>query len=295
MSFQLSDAQIAEFHQDGVLIVDELVSTSVADAIAERYEHLFRGNFETGVRPDEVNWQQDESPPELTRQICNGWKADRTLAKVVLREDIGRAAAQLAGWPGARVMSDNVLWKPPAARPIGFHQDNSYLDWFRPGELLSCWIALDDTTAQGGTMEVVRGSHRWGRFPMPKQFHGPQAYQQGMLDAARELHKTPELVPIVVPKGGGSFHHGWTWHGSGFNHCAEPRRSLVVHLCSSESRFVADKLGSGNGGIYARYRRLADDMMDENYFPIVWTSDGGRTAFIADYLAAPGYVAPSAR
>jgi ectoine hydroxylase-related dioxygenase (phytanoyl-CoA dioxygenase family) len=59
-------------------------------------------------------------------------------------------------------MQDNVIWKPVGARPLGFHQDNSYLDWFTPSETLTCWISLDDTTAEGGTMEVVRGSHRWG-------------------------------------------------------------------------------------------------------------------------------------
>jgi hypothetical protein len=32
----------------------------------------------------------------ITRQICNGWKAGRTLASVVLREDIGKVGAKLA-------------------------------------------------------------------------------------------------------------------------------------------------------------------------------------------------------
>ena len=289
MDIQLSEQQVATFHDDGVVLIEGIIEPLVADVISERYRHLFRGEFESGVRPDEVNWQEAESPPELTRQICNGWKADRALASVVLREDIGRAAARLAGWPGARVMSDNVIWKPPGARPLGFHQDNSYLNWFAPGELLSCWIALDETTAEGGTMELVRGSHRWGKFPMAKQFHGPQDYRQEMLDAARQLDQEPDIIPVVVPKGGGSFHHGWTWHGSGFNRSDNPRRALVVHLCSSQARFVPEKLGSGNGGIYSRYRRLSDDLMDENYFPIVWTEDGRRTSSIDNFLQAPSY------
>jgi len=166
MNIKLSEQQIASFDRDGVLLVDQLIDPFLADEIAERYHHLFRGKFETGVQPDEINWQEGESAEEFTRQICNGWKADRTLASVVLREDIGKVGAKLARWPGARVMQDNVIWKPVGARPLGFHQDNSYLDWFTPSETVTCWISLDDTTAEGGTMEVVRGSHRWGKFPI---------------------------------------------------------------------------------------------------------------------------------
>ena len=289
MALDLTREQVERFREDGLLIVDRIIDPETADALARRYDRLFRGEFETGVAPDEVNWQDGRSPPELTRQICNGWKADRTVAQVVLREDIGRTCAALAGWPGARVMVDNVLWKPAGTRPLGFHQDNSYLDWFAPTELLSCWIALDDTSAEGGTMEVVRGSHRWGKFPMATEFHGPERYREEMQAAAARIGEEPEIVPIVVEKGGGSFHHGWTWHGSGFNRSSNPRRSLVVHMCSSESRYVLDRLGHGTGRIYSRYRRLGDDTMDENYFPITWSAKGGRTRAIESYLGAPSF------
>ena len=284
MGIELSETQHQRFERDGVLIVDHLIEPVLALRLADRYEHLFQGDFETGVRPDEVNWQESESRPDLTRQICNGWKADRLIASVVLSEDIGRAAAGLAGWCGARLMHDNVLWKPAGSRPLGFHQDNSYLSWFDPGEILTCWIALDDTTAEGGTMELVRGSHKWRQSPMASQFHGPEAYRADMETAAREQGVEPEIVPVVVPRGGGSFHHGWTWHGSGFNDSDRPRRSLVIHMCSSESRFVPARLGNGNGAVYSRYRRLGDERMDENYFPILWTSDNRRTAAIETYL-----------
>ena len=69
-------------------------------------------------------------------------------------------------WPGARIGQDNVIWKPPGTKPLGFHQDDSYNDWIIPGEMLTCWIALDDTRAYQGTIEHVRGSHKW---PMPRR------------------------------------------------------------------------------------------------------------------------------
>ena len=291
MNMELTQDQKVRFHEDGFLVVDRLVDEETVARVAARFEPLFRGEFETGIRPDEVNWQEGRDPPDLTRQICCGWKGDRTIASVVLRADIGRACARLAGWPGARVHVDNVLWKPPGARSLGFHQDSAYLGWVDPPEMVSCWIALDDTDAAGGTLEHVRGSHRWTHSKPEGEFHGPVDYRKYMMKAAAAEGVEPDIVPIVVPRGGGAFHHGWTWHGSGSNTIDRPRRALVVHCTSSAARFSGDTSATGIAPIYRRYQRHGDPTMDENYFPILWTEDGYRTAFLDDYMRPGATVA----
>ncbi len=286
--FSLTETQIQRFNDEGFLIVENLIDAATVESLRERYARLFRGDFETGVSPDEVNWQEGDGDPSLTRQICNGWKADRAIAETVFRPDLGRAIAELAGWEGTRVMIDNVIWKPPGTRPLGFHQDNAYLRWFKPGLLLSCWIALDDTQADGGTMEVVRGSHLWHQSAPEGEFHGPEDYKKEMLKAAATEGVEPDLVPIVVKRGGGSFHHGWTWHGSGHNRSETPRRALVIHAMPSDASFADDPadLMFATGPIYNRYKRLGDSVMDENYFPITWTRSGYRTAGLDAYCRA---------
>ncbi len=282
--FELTQDQIDQFNKDGFLIVERLVDDATVDALRARYECLFRGEFETGITPDEVNWQEGTGDPSLTRQICNGWKADRTIANVVMREDLGKAIAQLGDWPGTRIMIDNVLWKPPGARSLGHHQDSAYLAWYTPSDLLSCWIAMDDTSADGGTIEFVRGSHKW-KHSMPEgEFHGPEEYRKYMEIAAAHEGVEPEIVYIEVPKGGGSFHHGWTWHGSGHNKATHPRRALVLHAMRSDTQYVPEHLGQGTGCIYSRYKRLSDNIIDENYFPVLWRNDGYRTPEIEAYL-----------
>ncbi len=97
--------------------------------------------------------------------------------------------------------------------------------------------------------------------------------EEQMMTAAKE-----------VKAGGGSFHHGGTWHGSGANNGLNPRRSLVLHAMPSEVEYVPKKFNQGIGPIYSRYKRLGDNMLDENYFPILWREDGYRTSQIEDYL-----------
>lgn len=273
----LAATQLATFQADGFVTVDSLIDAELIDPLRERFERLFRGDFETGTAPDEVNWQEGNDAT-LARQICNGWKADRLIASVVLDAGLGEAVARLAGWPGARIVQDNVIWKPPGARSLGFHRDNAYLSWYTPTEMFSCWIALDDTSAAGGTMELARGSHRWptGSDAMG-QFHAPDDYRATVAAVADRLGVTLDIAPVEVAAGGGAFHHGWTWHGSGPNRSHRHRRSLVLHCASSEARFNRAGFGDGNGPIYSRYARLNDDEMDENHFPILWQSDGYRT------------------
>jgi ectoine hydroxylase-related dioxygenase (phytanoyl-CoA dioxygenase family) len=287
MTYTFTDGDKRRFDRDGLLVVDNLIDVSRLNPLRNAFDDLFNGVFETGVRPDEVNWQAADGDPSLTRQICNGWKANRTIAKVVLDATLGELVARFAGWPGARIMQDNVIWKPMGARSLGFHQDSSFLAWFKPSLMLSCWIALDDTSALGGTMELVRGSHRWQLSEPEGEFHAPADYRAPMLKAAMREGIEPEIAYIEVPAGGGSFHHGWTWHGSGDNRGVEPRRSLVLHAISSEVEYVPENFDQGIGPIYSRYKRLADNQLDENHFPILWREDGYRTPEIEQFLTGP--------
>ena len=284
---ELSAANRKKFEDDGFLIVDRLIDPAEVPRLRAAFDKLFRGEFETGVRPDEVNWQEGDSDPSRARQICNGWKANRDIARVVLGESLGRTIAGLAGWPGARIMIDNLVWKPPATTAFNFHQDNAFLNWFSPGEIFTCWIALDDTRADGGTIEFVRGSHRWKLREPEGEFHAPEDYREPMTKAAAREGVEPDIAFVEVNSGGGSFHHGRTWHGSGANRSLNPRRSLVLHAMRSDVEYAPEQFDQGIGPIYSRYKRLGDNQLDENYFPILWRKDGYRTPQIETYLDGP--------
>ena len=280
----ITPEHIERFRADGFLVLEGLLSTREIEQARARLEPMFRGEFETGLYPDEWNWCEGRDPPDRTRQICNGWKSDRTIARIVLKEEIGRICATLAAWPGARMGQDNVIWKPPGAKALGFHQDDSYGKWIVPLGYTTCWMALDDTTAAGGTIEYARGSHRWGLSPPMGKFHAPDDYRESLRTAAQSAGATIDLVPIEVAAGGCVIHAGATWHGSGCNRSDRPRRSLVTHCLSSEARFHPTEVSY----IYSRYHRVGDDTMDESFFPVLWTRSGYRTAFLQEYLSAAG-------
>jgi ectoine hydroxylase-related dioxygenase (phytanoyl-CoA dioxygenase family) len=275
-----SPKAVQSFHRDGFLIVEDgLVSPEGLELLRERYLRLFEGEYSTGIEPDEVNWVRGRDPDDRTRQICNGWRADDIVAAQVLSARTGKLAAQLMGYRGVRLLQDNCLWKPPGAKAIGFHQDGSYADYLVPPEMVTCWIALDDTQADAGPIEYVRGSNHWPRSTAERsQFHAPDDWLAGARGAAPGAAEL-DVVPVVVKAGGGSFHHNLTWHGSSPNASGTvARMALVSHMIPVEARFHPTNVDL----IYSRYRRRGDLSMDESFFPVMWDATGGRTDWLAN-------------
>ena len=247
--------------------------------LRERYTPLFDGEYETGIRPDEVNWVPGRDPEDRTRQLCNAWKSDNVVAAQVLSERTGRLAAQLAGYRGVHILQDNVLWKPPGTKAIGFHQDSSYADYLVPPEMITCWISLHETPG-GRRPDRVRArlAHvaeiAAGTLTVPRSGRLGRGATRG-----RARRTDLDLVPVVVKAGGGAFHHGLTWHGSAPNVSGTvARMALVSHFLPVETRFHETNVDLIVLALPPPRRPLAGRV----FFPIVWDESGYRTPWLAE-------------
>jgi phytanoyl-CoA hydroxylase len=275
---QPNGAQIEAYRRDGFVVVSEFLDRAEVDRLRERFACVFAHEWETGLQPDEVNYVPGVTAADLTRQLCNVWKADRVLARAVLSQQVGEFGARLAEVPGLRIAQDNAIWKPPSGRALLCHQDAAYLNHLDPPNMTTCWMALDDTAADTGTIYYVRGSHRWAHGPLGGTFHAPEDWLAHVQEAMPGDSKL-ELVPIEVPAGGAAFHDGWTFHGSPANQRADAeRRSIVSHMISTQTRWNP----AHPHPVYSRYRRPGEIELDEAFFPILWR-DGYRTPWLIDY------------
>jgi ectoine hydroxylase-related dioxygenase (phytanoyl-CoA dioxygenase family) len=279
---QPTPEQIETYRRDGFLVVEEWLPPDEVERLRARFHRCFEHEWETGLQPDEVNYDPATTPPDRTRQLCNVWKADRTIAATVLAERIGRFAAALAGAPGLRLIQDNMIWKPPSGKALLCHQDASYLPFLEPPNMTTCWMALDDTRADTGTIFYVRGSNRWPRAERGGTFHAPDDWLGHVRDSAPAGAEL-ELVPIEVPAGGAAFHDGWTFHGSPPNERDDAeRRSVISHLVRTDTRWSDGEPHP----IYSRYRRPGEYELDEAFFPVLWREDGHRTSWLDEWCAA---------
>ena len=268
--------QLDVYRRDGFLVLETFLDEDAVERLRRRFAACFRHEWETGLQPDEVNYVPGETPSDRTRQLCNAWKADRTVAATVLAARIAEFGARLARVPGLRLAQDNLIWKPPGGKALLCHQDAAYLDHFEPPNMTTCWMALDDTRADTGTIYYVRGSNHWPHAPLGGRFHAPDewlAHVRASMPPGAEL----ELVPIEVPAGGAAFHDGWTFHGSPPNERTDKeRRAIVSHMISTDTRWNE----AAPHPIYSRYRRPGERELDEAFFPVMWREDGYRTPWI---------------
>lgn len=276
-SYSVIDDETKErFWHDGFCIVPNLIEADTAIAIRERFEGLFRGDFETGIYPDEWHWREGLSLPDVTREIVNAWKTDRLIAETALSPAIGAMAADLMGWKeGARIGQDDALWKPPGAKGVGYHQDSAYIsNQFLPREdnSVTIWIALDNADEQSGVVEYARGSHRWFENALhstaESSFHGICDVRAPAAAAAARAGETLDIASVEVPMGAAIFHHQDVWHGSGPNITTDqPRRALALHLIRRDLKYRTEQHPDY---IYGRYKIAGSDRVEETFFPTTW-------------------------
>ena len=269
INFKLNNNLIEDFNNHGFLILDDFIDKKYLDQLRNKFEPLFRGEFETGIKPDEWNWRFGRDPNDVTRQICNAWKSDNLIRKIVCHKVIGENCSRLMNWNGARLIQDNILWKPPGGKTLGYHQDAAYDDWIVPQTMITCWMSLDYTSIKTGTLEYVKGSHKWGLIPPKGKFHSPDDYKKELSTFAKKNNKKVQITYVEVPAGGVAFHHGYTWHGSGINQSSDHRRSIVSHCIPHDAKFHPTNMG-GTAKIYKKYKRKDSNKLDNDFFPILW-------------------------
>lgn len=158
----LTPAVKKQFFADGFVRVDDVLSQDVVSALTERYDRLFRGDFETGIFPDEWHWREGLSLPDVTREIVNGWKCDSLVASVVRSPHIGRLVADLMCWEhGTRVGQDSVLWKPAGAGGVTFHQAWTQLHVVEHIGSFSCFVCCCCAAAPSAFIGRARWCLLW--------------------------------------------------------------------------------------------------------------------------------------
>jgi ectoine hydroxylase-related dioxygenase (phytanoyl-CoA dioxygenase family) len=278
---QPTPEQIDAYRRDGFVVVEDFASHGEVARVLDRFKRCFDHEWETGLQPDEVNYEPGVTPSDRTRQLCNVWKSDRAIAATTLARRNAEFAARLTGVHGFRLLHDNAIWKPPTGKALLCHQDAAYVDFLDPPNMTTCWIALDDTAADTGTICYLRGSHLWPHQPVGGTFHAPDDWLAHARNSMPPEAKI-DLAPIEVPAGGAAFHDGWCFHGSPPNERADAeRRSIISHMVTTDTRWNPDR----NHPIYSKYRRPQESELDEAFFPILWCVDGNRTSWIDDYIA----------
>lgn len=239
----VTPSEVEKFATDGFLIVPNLVDKERVERLSAAMDRVYSGVYQNDIRPPAL--QKRVTPfgnDKSVHWILNSRWLDADLWANATDPKLGRIAAALLDTPSVSIVEDQLLDKPDGGMPVNMHQDYGYWAFSRSTKMITCWIALVDMEAPLGPVEIVRGSHKWGRAGNPKDLIlGSEDAYWHAAEAARPEGAPRETEKVHVPAGGGAFFHSLTFHGSGRNASGRRRRAVSLHWASEECRVDLSK------------------------------------------------------
>jgi phytanoyl-CoA hydroxylase len=209
-----------EFDANGFCVVHDVFSAAEIATISAEVDRVIEGSA-SYLPAEEIIYE----PGTETRRVRNAFRLhlynDAFLGAAKQPKLIG--AIQTLLGRNLRLYGSQVFAKPPrVGTAVPRHQDMAY--WpFEPHEMISAWIAIDDSTIENGCVRYSAGSHRFGLLPHGRS--GVAGNSLGMLDSPT-IASLPEHA-AEVRKGSCILHHCLTVHRSEPNSSANPGRGLI--------------------------------------------------------------------
>jgi phytanoyl-CoA hydroxylase len=220
-----------QFEQDGFVVLRDVFSPSEITAISDEVDNVISGGA-SYLPESEIVYEPDASP----KRVRNAFRLhlySQSFLDAAKHSNLIEPLEDLLG-PHLRLYGSQVFAKPArVGTVVPAHQDMPY--WpFEPYEMVSAWIALDDSTIENGCVRYARGSHKLGMLP-----HGPSGVVGNSLGLlADDRVAALEEQPVEVRRGSCILHHSLTVHRSEPNTSEKPRRGLIYVYMSQNVKLT---------------------------------------------------------
>ena len=187
---------------------------------------------------DHVTWLQARNP-ELRPEQLNHWLMtdDPFWVRLVSDQRLLDIAAEYVG-DNIALFAAHYIAKPPEdGQPVLWHQDGSY--WpLEPMEVVTLWLAVDDSTRENGCMRVIPGTQTMELHEMRRNTEEENVLSSS-IDA--DLVDEPRAVDLELRAGDVSAHHPNIVHGSKSNRSKRRRCGLTIRYIPTTTRIVTDQ------------------------------------------------------
>lgn len=274
IDIEVTDDDVAEYWQRGYWISPKLLSDQQIDVIRHAEQRVWAGDFDTDAMPEYSEAIKPTYEADALRQCCNVWWLSDEVRKVVTSRNIGRIGARLMKVPSVRLWHDQMLYKPGLGPDgdsnrgnIGWHQDYGFWQCTSTSNMVTAWIALQDTDLTNGGMRTIVGSHNWGLIK-----DSNTAFELDLETLHQRFSgEDHEWIdePCILKAGQASFHHALCFHGSGPNLTNDPRMSLVIHMMPEDCTYRGRSQHHTNLIALGPSQRIGQKF-DSPHFPILW-------------------------
>jgi ectoine hydroxylase-related dioxygenase (phytanoyl-CoA dioxygenase family) len=233
---KLSDEQVNQFWEGGFLIVENLLDEDEVATLLARAEWVASGNAshipttQLQVEPRVVEGEvQAGTYADSLRKMGHLAFYDEGFQNHARNPKILDIIESLLG-PDIKLYQDQLFMKPPR---IGsrqrYHQDMPLGFYIDPPDMVTCWVALTNSTIENGCVWMLPGTHKFGITEKSVWAKYEQMSVEGRL---------PEERPLEMKAGDCSFHHGLILHSSRPNLTNQRRRGYATHYVSAHCRYT---------------------------------------------------------
>lgn len=209
---------LQHYERDGFVIFRRVLDAAL---IAQASEH--------------VTWLQQRHPElrgeDLGHELVAG---DPFWVRLVSDDRLLDIAEQFVG-PDIALFASHYICKPPySGRPVLWHQDGAY--WpLEPMEVVTLWLAVDESTPENGGLRVIPGSHH-------EDLHEIRAREDfdSVLGSESAVNVDESLaVGLTLSPGDVEVHHPSIMHGSAANTSPMRRCGLTIRYIPTSTRITA--------------------------------------------------------
>ena len=171
--------------------------------------------------------------------------------------------------PDIALWSSHFICKPPGdGKRVPWHEDSAY--WkprLSEHEVLTVWLAIDDSTAENGCMRVVSGTHTHG-FSDYQPVADPDKHVFG-LEIVDEQVDQSKVVDLELKAGQCHIHHSKMIHGSNPNTSNKRRCGYTMRYMPTRVKVISDEYPARHAIYLARGRDLGGNQYGEPFKPFV--------------------------
>lgn len=240
----VTDAVVEEYWERGYWSSPQLFDDGQIARLRAAHERFWQRDLDHEI-PSQYGFTSIDFASSKLRQDCNGFWVNDEIRAAVTHPVLGAIGAKLMRTESVRLWHDQVIYKPGIGPEgtsdsgnVGWHQDYGYWKASNTTNMVTAWVALQDTDLDNGGMRTIVGSHKWGLIEDSNTFHTRDLQALAEKYAAQGSGDWID-EPCILKAGEVSFHHALTFHGSGPNLTHEPRLSVVSHMMPGDTRYRA--------------------------------------------------------
>lgn len=216
----MPSAELEKFDTDGYVIFRNVIDP---DLIAETSGH--------------VAWLQEQHPDVAPENLGHIYITDDPFWVRLISDDrLLDIASKFVG-DDLALFASHYISKPPfAGRAVLWHQDAAY--WpLEPMEVVTLWLAVDESTPENGCVRVIPGSHK-------ESVHGLRNNTEvaNVLGSESDVEvDESKAADLVLAPGDVEVHHPNIMHGSNANTSPKRRCGLTIRYIPTTTKITADE------------------------------------------------------